>query len=96
MYFLRYKSVNEQLQVPMCLAPTLNPTPVVEWLLTKNEKNVLASIRTILTEKLSGPVRKTVSRITPQLLETLLSNEKFDNKESIDLKQVNIILKYIF
>lgn len=75
----------------MCLAPTLKPTPVVEWLLTKNEKNLLASIRTILTEKCSGPFRKTISRITPQLLETILSDEKFNSKENIDLKQVNII-----
>lgn len=72
----------------MCLAPTLKPTPVVEWLLTKNEKNLLTSIRTTLTEKFSGPVRKTMSRITPQLLETLLSDEKFDHKETIDFKQV--------
>lgn len=76
----------------MCLAPTLKPTPVIEWLLTKNEKNLLSSIRTILIEKLSEPVRKTISRITPQFLETLLSNEKFDHKEFIDLKQVNIFL----
>lgn len=85
----------------MCLAPTLKPTPLIEWLLTKNEKNLLTSIRTTLTEKLSGPVRKTVSRITPQFLETLLSDEKFDTKEFIDLKQVNmyklniLILLYI-
>lgn len=75
----------------MCLAATLKPTPVVEWLLTKNEKNLLVSIRNALTEKCSEPVRKTMSRITPQLLETLLSNDKFDSKESIDLKQVNRI-----
>ncbi|XP_025405852.1 sec1 family domain-containing protein 2-like isoform X2 [Sipha flava] len=83
----KYKEVNDQLEVPMCLAPTLKPTPVVEWLLTKNEKNVLANIRTVLTEKCSGPVRKTISRITPQLFETILSDEKFNNKENIDLKQ---------
>jgi hypothetical protein len=77
----------------MCLAPTLKPTPVVEWLLTKTEKNVLASIRTTLTEKCSGPIKKTISRITPQLLENLLDDEKFDSKESIDLKQVYIIIK---
>lgn len=75
----------------MCLAPTLKPTPVVEWLLTKTEKNVLASIRTTLTEKCSEPIKKTISRITPQLLETLLNDEKFNSKEYIDLKQVNII-----
>lgn len=81
----------------MCLAPTLKPTPVVEWLLTKNEKNLLASIRTTLTEKLSGSIRKTVSKITPQLLETILSNKQFDSREFMDLKQVNtIILQYIF
>lgn len=74
----------------MCLAPTLKPTPIVEWLLTKNEKNLLASIRTTLIEKFTGPVKKTMSRITPQLLESLLSDKIFDNKESIDLKQVNI------
>lgn len=74
----------------MCLAPTLKPTPVVDWLLTKNEKNLLASIRTTLTEKVS--VRKTMARITPQLLETLLSDEKFDSKDCIDLKQVNNII----
>lgn len=78
----------------MCLASTLKPTPVVDWLITKNEKNVLASINTTLTEKLSGPVRKIMSRITPQHLETLLSNKKFDNKEFIDFKQVNIVLTY--
>lgn len=75
----------------MCLAPTLKPSPMVEWLLTKNEKNVLASIRTTLNEKLPGPNRKTMSRITPQLLETILANKQFDGKESMDLKQVNII-----
>lgn len=75
----------------MCLAPTLKPTPVVEWLLRKTEKNLLASIRTILTKKCSGPLKKTISRITPQLLESLLDDEKFNNKESIDLKQVTII-----
>jgi len=74
----------------MCLAPTLKPTPIVEWLLTKNEKNLLASIRTTLTEKCSGPIKKTISRITPQILETLLDDEKFNSKESIDFKQVNI------
>ncbi|XP_008180441.1 uncharacterized protein LOC100165621 isoform X2 [Acyrthosiphon pisum] len=84
---LEHKSINDQLQVPMCLAPTLKPTPIVEWLLTKTEKNVLASIRTTLTEKCSGPIKKTISRITPQLLETLLDDEKFNSKESIDFKQ---------
>ncbi|XP_022177744.1 uncharacterized protein LOC111038816 isoform X1 [Myzus persicae] len=84
---LKYESINDQLQVPMCLAPTLKPTPVVEWLLTKTEKNVLASIRTTLTEKCSEPIKKTISRITPQLLETLLNDEKFNSKEYIDLKQ---------
>ncbi|XP_015369952.1 PREDICTED: uncharacterized protein LOC107165997 isoform X1 [Diuraphis noxia] len=84
---LKYKSIDDQLQVPMCLAPTLKPTPIVEWLLTKTEKNVLASIRTMLTEKCSGPIKKTISRITPQLLETLLDDEKFNSKEFIDLKQ---------
>jgi len=93
--FLRHKSVNDQLQVPMCLASSLKPTPVIDWLLTKNEKNVLGSIRTALTDKLSGLVRKPMSRITPQFLETLLSNEKFDSNESIDLKQVNIVLKLL-
>lgn len=77
----------------MCLAPTLKPTPVVEWLLTKNEKNLLASVRTTLIEKVS--VKKTMTRITPQLLETLLSDEKFNSKDLIDLKQVNIIFYYI-
>lgn len=81
--------VSDQLQVPMCLAPTLKPTPVVEWLLTKNEKNLFSSIRTTLTEKLCGAIKKTTST-TPQFLESLLSDEKFDNKEYIDLKQVNI------
>lgn len=79
----------------MCLAPTLKPTPIVEWLITKNEKNLLGCIRTTLIEKSTGPIRKTISRITPQFLESLLSDEKFDSKESIDLKQVNIII-YIF
>lgn len=83
----KYKSINEQLEVPMCLAPTLKPTPVVEWLLTKTEKNLLASIRTTLTEKCSGPIKRTISRITPHLLETILDDEKFNSKESIDLKQ---------
>ncbi|KAE9542889.1 hypothetical protein AGLY_002800 [Aphis glycines] len=83
----KYKSINEQLEVPMCLAPTLKPTPVVEWLLTKTEKNLLASIRTTLTEKCSGPIKRTISRITPHLLETILEDEKFNSKESIDLKQ---------
>jgi len=77
----------------MCLASTLKPTPVVEWLLTKTEKNLLASIRTTLTEKCSGPIKRTISRITPHLLETILDDEKFNSKESIDLKQVYIILK---
>lgn len=84
---LKCESINDQLQVPMCLAPTLKPTPVVEWLLTKTEKDLLISIRTILTEKCSGPIKKTISRITPQVLETLLEDEKFNSKESIDLKQ---------
>jgi len=75
----------------MCLAPTLKPTPIVEWLLTKTEKSLLASIRTSLTEKCSGSIKKTISRITPLLLETLLDDEKFNSKESIDFKQVNII-----
>lgn len=75
----------------MCLAPTLKPTPVVEWLLTKNEKKLMASIRTTLEEKKSGSIRKTISKITPQLLENILSDEHFDSKESIDFKQVNII-----
>jgi len=77
----------------MCLASTLKPTPVVDWLLTKNEKNVLTSVRTALMEKLSGLNKKTMSRITPQHLETILSNQTFDSKESIDLKQVSIVLK---
>jgi len=72
----------------MCLAPTLKPTPIVEWLITKNEKNLLASIRTTLAEKNSGLIKKTISRTTPQLLETILSDEKFNSKESIDFKQV--------
>lgn len=76
----------------MCLAPTLKPTPVVEWLLTKTEKNLLASLRMTLTAKFSGPAKKTMSRITPQLLETMLSDDKFDTKEFIDLKQVNYVL----
>jgi len=75
----------------MCLAPTLKPTPIVEWLLTKTEKNLLASIRTTLTEKRSGSIKKTISRITPQLLETLLDDDKCNSKESIDFKQVNKI-----
>jgi len=75
----------------MCLASTLKPTQVVEWLLTKNEKNLLSSIRITLAEKFPGPIRKTMSRITPKLLENILSDEKFNSKESIDLKQVNTV-----
>ncbi|XP_050423428.1 sec1 family domain-containing protein 2-like isoform X2 [Adelges cooleyi] len=83
----KFKAANDQLQVPMCLAPTLKPTPVVEWLLLKSEKEILATIRSTLTEKISGSVRKVVSRVTPQLLESLLTDEKFDSKENIDFKQ---------
>lgn len=76
----------------MCLAPTLKPTPIVEWLLTRNEKSLLANIRTTLAEKNSGSIIKTTSRTTPQLLETILLDKKFDSKESIDFKQVKYCL----
>ncbi|XP_050521778.1 sec1 family domain-containing protein 2-like isoform X1 [Daktulosphaira vitifoliae] len=88
LYNEKLKDINNQVQVPICLASIMKPTPIMEWLLTKNEKELLTCIRNFITEKTTvGPVRKVISRITPQFLESLLADETFESNENIDFKQ---------